>query len=189
MLALLTAILAWDAVTPDVPFGSNETGWVFNLDMGYNAWLAGPTPRFPKNRNETGIIVDMLTLVQKHGPVRMVSFTVARLTYPQIRHYLELLLRNGLVTEVKDSSGALYDLSDQGEEFLKITKNLSLNGGGVSHLRVSEIKPFKSIPGKDKHCETCGSPARKEVRYEGADAVVVKRFCEECILSKKHLQY
>lgn len=190
LLVLLTSFLAWDALSPSVPLGSSDTGWIFNLDAGYNARAPASPPRIPEERNHIETVVDMLTHLKKHGPVKLASFAEAGLSLSLATHTLDLLLRSGLVTMVH-ANDTLYELSDKGARFLGISESLRSIPQGPNEFRVLEIRPFEPLRAGRGYirCETCESPARKEVHYETEHAIIVKRFCDKCVLSDKHLNY
>jgi predicted transcriptional regulator len=72
------------------------------------------------------IIADMLS-ASRGGVKKTYLMYRCNLSFRQLKHYLNLMLKNGLlrvVVQVGDSNPGLFEVTDKGRKFLKAYKNL-----------------------------------------------------------------
>jgi predicted transcriptional regulator len=78
------------------------------------------------HRGRLDIIADMLNA--SHGGVKKTYLMYrCNLSFRQLKHYLNFMLKKGLlrvVVQVVDSNPGLFEVTDKGREFLKAYKNL-----------------------------------------------------------------
>ena len=73
-----------------------------------------------KRRGRMDIVYSILRTVARHNPGARITRILyqSNLSHPQLRNYLDLLLKSGLVTAKTIGQKTLYDITDKGEEFI-----------------------------------------------------------------------
>lgn len=79
-----------------------------------------------EKRSKLQIIMDILFLMQKEGgktkPTRILYG--ANLSHSALKEYLNQLLENGFIKEVKEKKRTLYSLTDKGYEFINESRKI-----------------------------------------------------------------
>jgi predicted transcriptional regulator len=85
----------------------------------------------PRNRTRVEILAKMLT-VADHGALKTHIMYKANLSHKQLESYLEFLKAKGLLEEVVNEDGRIYQLTQKGNEFLKDYVKLSAHLIGLA---------------------------------------------------------